>query len=81
MYANFLSSFSFTLHLFLLIARLKESKRLLGYLCFSLATSNFDTSSFTSSYELVLLITFYSLNTSSYSLELGPLREVNCTMV
>lgn len=61
MYANFLSFFfSFTLHLFLLIAQLKGSKRLLGYLCFSLATSNIDTSSFTSSHELVLLITFYS---------------------
>lgn len=69
MYANFSSSFfSFTLHLFLLIARLKGSKRLLRYLCFSLTTSNVDTSSFTSSHEHVLLITFYSLNTSSYSL-------------
>lgn len=52
--------FSFTLHLFLLIARLKGSKRLLGYLCFSLATSNVNTSSFTSFHEHVLLITFYS---------------------
>lgn len=59
--------FSFTLYLFLLIARSKGSKRLLRYLCFSLATSDVDIS-FTLSHELVLLITFYSLNTSSYSL-------------
>lgn len=43
------------------------SKRLLRYLCFSLATSDVDIS-FTSSHEHVLLITFYSLNTSSHSL-------------